>query len=50
MSNELDARLERLDCLLKRVRTHIDLLREYRQALISAAVTGKIDVTKEMAC
>jgi hypothetical protein len=28
---------------------HIDELREYRQALISAAVTGQIDVTKEAA-
>jgi type I restriction enzyme S subunit len=29
---------------------HINLLREYRQALISGAVTGKVDVTKETAC
>jgi type I restriction enzyme S subunit len=29
--------------------TQLDRLREYRQALISAAVTGKIDVTRETA-
>ena len=34
----------RIDNLLAKVRTHIDRLREYRAALISAAVTGQIDV------
>ncbi len=33
-----------LDALAQRVRQHIDLFGEYRTALISAAVTGKIDV------
>jgi len=31
------------------VATHVEKLREYRQALITAAVTGKIDVSKEVA-
>lgn len=34
----------RIDALMAKVREHIDRLREYRTALISAAVTGKIDV------
>ncbi|MCZ6549750.1 MAG: hypothetical protein O6837_16775 [Deltaproteobacteria bacterium] len=32
----------------RKVRKSIDLLREYRTALISATVTGKIDVRKEV--
>ena len=35
---------ERLDRLVSTVQEHIAKLREYRTALISAAVTGKIDV------
>jgi type I restriction enzyme S subunit len=31
------------------LRKHAELLREYRQALITAAVTGKIDITSEAA-
>ena len=38
-----DAR-ERLDRLQSRVETAIERLREHRTALITAAVTGKIDV------
>jgi restriction endonuclease S subunit len=34
----------RIDALADRVRTALDRLVEYRTALISAAVTGKIDV------
>ncbi len=34
----------RIDMAVKTIRSQIDKLREYRQALISAAVTGKIDV------
>jgi type I restriction enzyme, S subunit len=45
---EIISRLEResadLDGLSAKVRRHVELLREYRTALISAAVTGKIDV------
>ena len=35
--------------LIKRVREAIDILREFRTALISAAVTGKIDVREAAA-
>ncbi len=34
----------KLDTLIEKSRSSIDLLREHRTALISAAVTGKIDV------
>jgi len=37
------------DALLTRVEEAIDRLKEYRTALISAAVTGKIDVREEVA-
>ena len=40
----LEERLVSLDALEARVRTAIDHLREFRATLISAAVTGKIDV------
>ena len=33
-----------IDSLIAKIRQHIEKLREYRTALISAAVTGKIDV------
>ena len=39
----------RIDLLIERVRVAINHLTEYRTALISAAVTGKIDVRKEAA-
>jgi len=40
----LNGETARIDALVERIRESIDLLREYRIALISAAVTGKIDV------
>jgi type I restriction enzyme S subunit len=45
----LDEETMQLRVLEIKVEKHIRLLREYRQALISAAVTGKINVTKETA-
>ncbi len=45
----LDRETARIDALIEKVEASIDLLREYRTALISAAVTGKIDVRKEAA-
>jgi type I restriction enzyme S subunit len=42
-----DRNAARLDALVAKVRTAIDRLRELRTALISAAVTGKIDVREE---
>lgn len=44
----IELRVPKLDALIARVRQGIDLLREYRTALISAAVTGKIDVRQEV--
>jgi type I restriction enzyme S subunit len=39
----------RIDALIAKIRQHIEKLREYRTALISAAVTGKMDVREEVA-
>jgi restriction endonuclease S subunit len=39
---------EQLTHLIRRIGENITLLREYRTALISAAVTGKIDVREEV--
>ena len=43
----LDRETARIDALVGKVRDAIDLLKELRTALISAAVTGKIDVREE---
>jgi type I restriction enzyme S subunit len=40
----LDRETSKIDKLITKTRTSIDHLKEYRTALISAAVTGKIDV------
>lgn len=40
----LDRETARLDALMAKVREGIGKLREYRAALIAAAVTGKMDV------
>jgi type I restriction enzyme, S subunit len=39
----------RVDALIGKIRQAIDRLKELRTALISAAVTGKIDVREEAA-
>lgn len=44
----LDRETVRIDALIEKIGTSIDKLREYRTALISAAVTGKIDVREEV--
>jgi len=44
----LDRETVRIDTLIGKIRKSIDLLREYRAALITAAVTGKIDVRREV--
>ena len=41
---------ERIDALVAKVREAIDRLKELRVALISAAVTGRIDVREEAGC
>jgi type I restriction enzyme S subunit len=45
----LDGETAKLDALVAEVRHAISRLEEYRTALISAAVTGKIDVREEVA-
>lgn len=45
----LDHETTRIDALVSKVRESIEILREYRAALISAAVTGRIDVCKGIA-
>ena len=45
----LNANIIQIDEIASKVENSIDLLHEYRTALISAAVTGKIDVRKEVA-
>jgi len=42
--NALNAKLDRLAAITEKVTQSIDRLREYRAALITAAVTGQIDV------
>jgi type I restriction enzyme S subunit len=44
----LDRETEGIDVLIEKVEKSISLLREYRTALISTAVTGKIDVREEV--
>lgn len=45
----LDGETARIDALVTKVREAIDRLKELRTALISAAVTGKIDVRQAVA-
>ncbi len=45
----LDHETARIDALIAKVHDAIDRLKELRTALISAAVTGKIDVREEVA-
>ena len=45
----LDRKTARIDALVRKVVDAIDCLKELRTALISAAVTGKIDVREEIA-
>ncbi|MCI0723100.1 MAG: restriction endonuclease subunit S [Acidobacteria bacterium] len=45
----LDSRMERLERLETSLRTQTGKLREYRQALITAAVTGQLSVPEEVA-
>lgn len=45
----LGSETARIDTLIGKINNSIDLLREYRTTLISAAVTGKIDIRQEVA-
>ncbi len=49
IANYLDRETAKSDALVSRIREGIEKLREYSAALISAAVTGKIDVRGEIA-
>jgi type I restriction enzyme S subunit len=49
VADALDLERERIDHLAQRIRQQIDLLREHRQALITAAVTGQLDVARAAA-
>jgi type I restriction enzyme S subunit len=44
ISDYLDGETAKLDRMMEKVEAAIDRLQEYRTALITAAVTGKIDV------
>jgi type I restriction enzyme, S subunit len=44
IANDLEIKTARIDALVRRLKHHIRVVAEYRQALISVAVTGKIDV------
>ncbi len=43
----LDGKMRFVDTLIEKVCEHIERLREHRTVLISAVVTGKIDVRKD---
>ncbi|MFN3730450.1 MAG: restriction endonuclease subunit S [Fimbriimonadaceae bacterium] len=45
IANFLDEQTARIDALREHVRAHIERLREYRSSLISAAVTGQLDLS-----
>ena len=45
----LDDRCASIDNITRHVHEHIDRLREYRSSLISAAVTGQLDISKYQA-
>jgi type I restriction enzyme S subunit len=49
VADVLDRETARIDALVAKVREAIDRLKELRTALISAAVTGKIDVREQVA-
>jgi type I restriction enzyme S subunit len=44
ISTFLDRETGKIDALIEKIKKSIELLKEYRTAIISAAVTGKIDV------
>lgn len=48
IANYLDEKTSKIDILIEKSNKSIELLKEKRTALISAAVTGKIDVRKEV--
>ncbi len=49
IADYLDREMAKIDALLAKIQEAIDRLKELRTALISAAVTGKIDVRETAA-
>lgn len=49
IASMLNKETNRIDSMITKILGSIEMLREYRTALISAAVTGKIDVRGEVA-
>jgi type I restriction enzyme S subunit len=47
LSQNLDVMLSHMDATLQKVQVEIELLKEYKTALISEVVTGKVDVRNE---
>jgi len=45
----IDSQTQKIDALIEKENKRIKLLKEYRQSLISEAVTGKIDIRDEVA-
>ena len=50
IAGALDRETTKLDSLIAKIREAIERLREFRGALVSAAVTGRIDVREEVGC
>ena len=48
ISYHLDKKTSQIDSLINKIEKKIELLKEYRQSLISSAVTGKLRITEEM--
>ena len=48
IANFLDHKTQQIDELISTEQRKIELLKEYRQSLISEVVTGKIDVRNEV--
>ena len=48
IANFLDHKTKQIDDLIATEQRKIELIKEYRQSLISDAVTGKIDVRNEV--
>jgi len=48
IAHYLDKKVARIDPLISKIGSHITALHEHRSALISAAVTGKIDIREDV--
>jgi type I restriction enzyme, S subunit len=48
LSNFLDGKVNKISAAVKMIEIQIERLQEYVRSLISAAVTGKIDVRQEI--